>query len=148
MEQAGTEPKLEKVYLPYKGGERTTIDEKKYPQYRSRPHYRAVGVNRKGGDLTAVVRSNVQNWSTRIIPNDESWITVKATQNDSLILKLSENNTSSDREANVIVSAMGLHDTLVVVQWKRGYDGIVEDYFEGGERVWKTTRFFVDVYAL
>lgn len=148
VEQAGAEPKLEKVYLPYKGGERETIDEKVYPQYRSRPHYRAVGVNRKGGDLTVIVRSNVQNWSSRIIPNDESWISVKASQNDSLILNLSENNSSSDREANVIVSAMGLHDTLVVVQWKRGYSGIVEDYFDGGERVWKTTRFFVDVYAL
>lgn len=148
VEQAGAEPKLEKVYLPYKGGERATIDEKVYPQYRSRPHYRAVGVNRKGGDLTVIVRSNVQNWSSRIIPNDESWISVKASQNDSLILNLSENNSSSDREANVIVSAMGLHDTLVVVQWKRGYSGIVEDYFDGGERVWKTTRFFVDVYAL
>lgn len=148
VEQAGAEPKLEKVYLPYKGGERDTIDEKVYPQYRSRPHYRAVGVNGKGGDLTVIVRSNVQNWSSRIIPNDESWISVKASQNDSLILNLSENNSSSDREANVIVSAMGLHDTLVVVQWKRGYSGIVEDYFDGGERVWKTTRFFVDVYAL
>lgn len=148
VEQAGAEPKLEKVYLPYKGGERATIDEKVYPQYRSRPHYRAVGVNGKGGDLTVIVRSNVQNWSSKIIPNDESWISVKASQNDSLILNLSENNSSSDREANVIVSAMGLHDTLVVVQWKRGYSGIVEDYFDGGERVWKTTRFFVDVYAL
>lgn len=141
VEQTGASPRVDRIFLPYKGAERKVYD--------ARPHYRMVKISGDRGNMQVKVHSNVQNWNCRIIPDDVNWITAEAYQKDSLIiLTIADNNERESREASVMVSAMGIQDTLLIRQSKRGYQGLLDDYFEGSERVWKTTRFFVDVYAL
>ncbi len=141
VEQNGAEPRLDRIFLPYKGAERRVYD--------ARPHYRMVKISGDRGSMQVRVHTNVQNWTCRIIPDDINWITAEASQKDSLIkLNIADNNERESREASVMVSAMGIQDTLLIRQNKRGYQGLLDDYFEGSERVWKTTRFFVEVYAL
>ena len=114
----------------------------------SRPHFRSVFLKGNKGEMKVKVHSNVQTWDYRIVTSGENWITAEASPKDSLLkLKLADNNEWNIREADVIISAMGIQDTLRIRQNKRGYRGIVDDYFDGGERVWKTSRFFVDVFA-
>lgn len=140
VEQKGAEPRIDKVSLPFSGGERAVSD--------VRPHYRSVYLKGDKGDMRVKVHSNVQTWDCQIITEDTNWIVAEASPKDSLItLKIANNNGWKAREANVIVNAMGIMDTLNVRQNNRGYKGILDDYFDGGERTWKTTRFFVDVHG-
>ena len=146
VEQAGAEPEFARISLPCKncktGERRVYYDE-------SQSHYREVHIQGDTGVMVVKVHSNVQNWDYRIIPDDVTWITAEAYHKDSLLqINISDNNTWEGRDAKVVFSAMGLQETLMVKQSKRGYSGIINDYFDGGARVWKTTRFFVDVYAL
>ena len=140
VEQSGCEPRIDKISLPFSGGERAVSS--------VRPHYRSVYLKGDKGNMKVKVYSNVQTWTCRIVTDDTSWVKATASPKDSLItLILADNNAWTSREANVIVNAMGIQDTLNVRQNNRGYRGILDDYFDGGERTWKTTRFFVDVYG-
>ena len=140
VEQSGAEPRIDKISLPSAGGERSVNS--------VRPRFRSVFLKGNKGEMKVKLHSNVQNWEYRILSNEENWITAEASPKDSLLkLKLADNNGWKVREADVVFSAMGIQDTLHIRQNKRGYRGILDDYFEGGERVWKTSRFFVDVFA-
>lgn len=140
VEQGGAKPTLDKISLPSKNGERTVTG--------SRPHYRSLYLKGNGGDLKVKVHSNVQTWTFHIVPEEENWMTGVAFPQDSLIeLHLSDNNGWIIREADVVISAMGIYDTLNVRQNIRGYNGLLDDYFDGSERVWKTTKFFIDLYG-
>ena len=140
VKQGGAAPKIDRIALPSSGGERNVSS--------VRPHFRSVFLKGNKGDMKVKIHTNVQNWEYRILFNEENWITAEAFQKDSLLkLTLSDNNGWKVRESNIIFSAMGIQDTLNIRQNKRGYRGIIDDYFEGDERVWKTSRFFVDVFA-
>jgi len=140
VEQGGSKPTLDKISLPSKNGERTVTS--------IRPHYRSLYLKGNGGDLKVKVYSNVQTWTFHIIPEEENWMTGVAFPQDSMIdLHLSDNNGWIIREADVVVTAMGIQDTLNVRQNIRGYCGLLDDYFEGSERTWKTTNFFIDLYG-
>ena len=140
VEQNGAEPKLERISLPSASGERNVSG--------VRPHYRSVFLKGNKGEMKVKVHTNVQNWEYRILSNDENWITAEASQKDSLLtLNLSDNNGWKVRESDIIISAMGLQDTLNIRQNVRGYRGIWDDYFDTPERTWKTTRFFIDIYG-
>lgn len=141
VEQAGAEPKLEGISLPYNGGERSVNI--------YRPHYRSVFLMGNKGYMLVKPHTNVQNWGFHIYPDDADWITAEAFQKDNLLkLDLADNNEWVQREVVVVIDAKGIQDTLLVKQNKRGIQGFLDDYFEGGERTWKTTRFFVDLCAL
>ena len=147
VEQAGAEPKLTKISLPYRDNERNMYRERRV--YNVRSHFREVHVMGDAGTLNVKVYSNIPNWSYRVLPDDAAWLTAEASPADSLLkLNIADNNESVAREALVLVEARGMQDTLCVKQSKRGYRGLIKDYFDGPERTWKTTRFFVDVYAL
>lgn len=140
VEQQGAEPRLDRISLPSAGGERSVSD--------VRPHFRTVFLKGNKGDMKVKVYSNVPNWEYSILSNGEEWITAEASPRDSLLkLTLADNNGWDIREADIVISAMGLQDTLHIRQNKRGYRGIWDDYFSGPEMTWKTTKFFVDLYA-
>ena len=102
VEQDGAKPSLNKISLPSKSGER--------PVNSVRPHYRSLNIKGNGGDLVAKVHSNIQNWHYYISPEDVSWIIEGGTvPRDSLLkLRLYDNNGWMWREADVIISAMGI----------------------------------------
>lgn len=141
VEQGGTKPVLNKISLPSKSGERSV--------YSVRPHYRSLYLKGNGGDLVAKVHSNIQSWHYNISPDDVNWITDGGTvpQDSLLKLHLYDNNGWMERDADVVITAMGFQDTIHIRQNVRGYKGLLEDYFEGSERTWKTTNFFLDLYG-
>ena len=141
VEQGGAKPSLEKITLPYSKGER------KITKVRPRFHTMERLTGNKG-ELQVKVYSNVKNWNYEIVSDDVDWITPVAFQKDSLlILQISDNNGYYTRSACVVVDAMGQKDTLQITQNTRGAQGFLDDYFDGSERTWKTTRFFVDAYT-
>ena len=142
VEQSGAKPKIDRISLPSsREGERTV---------RSvRPHYRSLTLKGDKGDMLVKVYSNVQNWTYQIHPKDVDWIVSESSPKDSLLkLTFSDNNDWDSRDVTVIFDAKGQRDTLFITQNKRGYHGILVDYFDGRERTWKTTRFFMDLYGL
>lgn len=58
-------------------------------------------------------------------------------------------NPGKPRTARVHVASEGGHEKdITVSQQKHNYKGITQSYFETVGGVWKTTNFFVDLYAL
>lgn len=76
---------------------------------------KTIKVDSKSDSATFVVTADV-NWTTT---NTATWITITPTsgiKDDTVKVSCSENTTSSDRTAQIIVSGSGLSDTITVTQ--------------------------------
>ncbi len=102
-----------------------------------------VGENAK---CYTVSVTSTDDWTAEVV-DGENWCKVEK-KNPKELEVCVEDNIGKERTAEVRIKIDGIEKKLTVEQGEYGYKGIAQSYFEtlGGD--WKTTRFFVDLYAL
>ena len=90
---------------------------------------------------------STDSW-TATVKEGESWCSVEMKSPEELLICVDDNSGKSRSAVVHVASTAGLEKEITISQQKHSYKGITQSYFATVGGVWKTSVFFVDLYAL